>query len=68
MNLKNSRPCGDFRTSYHRDMSMFDDKKGLYLTCLGILFLTLSYAFLRFLIYFYFLMLFYIVCAAYVAI
>jgi len=39
MNLKNSRPCGDFRTSYHRDMSMFDDKKGFYLTCLGILFL-----------------------------
>ena len=44
MNLKNSRPCGDFRTSYHKDMSMFDDKKGLYLTCLGILFLALSKA------------------------
>ena len=42
MNLKNSRPCGDYRTSYHRDMSMFDDKKGFYLTCLGILFLTFS--------------------------
>ena len=41
MNLKNSRPCGDFRTSYYRDMSMFDDKKGFYLTCLGILFLIL---------------------------
>ena len=23
----------------YRDMSMFDDKKGFYLTCLGILFL-----------------------------
>ena len=31
MNLKNSRPCGDFRTSYNRDMTMFDDKKGFYL-------------------------------------
>ena len=46
MNLKNSRPCGDFRTSYHKDMSMFDDKKGFYLTCLGILFLILSPLFL----------------------
>ena len=46
MNLKNSRPCGDFRTSYHRDMTMFDDKKGFYLTCLGILFLIFSPLFL----------------------
>ena len=46
MNLKNSRPCGDFRTSYYRDMSMFDDKKGFYLTCLGVLFLALSPLFL----------------------
>ena len=42
MNLKNSRPCGDFRTSYKSDMSMFEDKKGFYLAIAGVLLLLLS--------------------------
>ena len=46
MNLKNSRPCGDFRTSYFKDMSMFEDKKGFFLTCLGVFILSCSPFFL----------------------
>ena len=42
MNLKNSRPCGDFRISYKSDMSMFEDKKGFYLAIAGVLLLLLS--------------------------
>jgi len=46
MNLKNSRPCGDFRTSYRSDMSMFEDKKSFYFTLGGIIFLCFSPLFL----------------------
>ena len=42
MNVKNSRPCGDFRTSYRQDMSMFEDKKSFYFSVLGIVFLLFS--------------------------
>ena len=41
MQFKNNRPCGDFRTTYAKDMSMFQDKASFYLTILGILFLLL---------------------------
>ena len=46
MNLKNSRPCGDFRTSYFKDMSMFEDKKGFFLTFFGVFILSCSPLFL----------------------
>ena len=42
MNLKSNRPCGDFRTSYKSDMSMFEDKKSFFLTFLGIIALAIS--------------------------
>ena len=42
MNLKNSRPCGDFRTSYRSDMSMFEDKKSFFFAVAGVLLLLLS--------------------------
>ena len=41
MTLKQARPCGDYRTSYKKDMSMFDDKGGFYFVFLAILFLSL---------------------------
>ena len=41
MQFKNNRPCGDFRTTYEKDMSMFQDKASFYLTILGLLFLLL---------------------------
>ena len=41
MNLKNSRPCGDYRVTYKQDMSMFEDKKSFFLTCLGVISLAL---------------------------
>ena len=46
MNLKNSRPCGDFRTTYKKDMSMFEDRKSFYFVLLGIAFLIFSPLFL----------------------
>ncbi len=42
MDIKNIRPCGDYRTSYKKDMSMFDDKSSFFLTIIGIFLLALS--------------------------
>ena len=42
MNFRNVRPCGDFRVSYKKDMSMFEDKSSFILTVIGILILTAS--------------------------
>ena len=42
MSLKKFRPCGDYRTSYSSDMSMFEDKGSFYLTLAGILLLAIS--------------------------
>ena len=42
MNFKNIRPCGDFRISYEKDMTMFQDKSSFYLISFGILLLILS--------------------------
>ena len=42
MSLKKLRPCGDYRTSYSSDMSMFQDKGSYYLTLAGIVFLSIS--------------------------
>ncbi len=42
MNLKKFRPCGDYRTSYSSDISMFEDRGSFYLTLVGILFLIIS--------------------------
>ena len=42
MSLKKFRPCGDYRTSYSSDMSMFQDKGSYYLTLAGIVFLSMS--------------------------
>ena len=42
MSLKKFRPCGDFRTSYAADMSMFQDKGSYYLTLGGIILLAVS--------------------------
>ena len=42
MSLKNIRPCGDFRTSYKSDMSLFQDKKSFFFVLLGIVFLIFS--------------------------
>ena len=42
MSIKKFRPCGDFRTSYSNDMSLFEDKGSFYLTMFGIFLLALS--------------------------
>ena len=42
MSLKKFRPCGDFRTSYSSDMSLFEDKSSFYLTLFGILLLVVA--------------------------
>ena len=42
MSLRKSRPCGDFRTSYNSDMSMFEDKGSFYLTLFGIVVLIMA--------------------------
>ncbi|MEC6996733.1 MAG: branched-chain amino acid ABC transporter permease [Pseudomonadota bacterium] len=42
MSVKKLRPCGDYRTSYSSDMSMFQDKGSYYLTLAGIVFLSIS--------------------------
>ena len=42
MSIKKFRPCGDFRTSYSSDMSLFQDKGSFYFTLLGIAFLLMA--------------------------
>ena len=42
MSIKKFRPCGDFRTSYSSDMSLFEDKGSFYLTLFGIFLLLIS--------------------------
>ena len=42
MSIKKSRPCGDYRISYSKDMSMFEDKGSFYSTLFGILILVAS--------------------------
>ncbi len=42
MSLKKFRPCGDYRTSYSSDMSMFQDRSSYYLTLAGIVLLLFS--------------------------
>ena len=41
MNINKVRPCGDFRVTYQKDVTMFSDKKSFYLTMLGLAFLTI---------------------------
>jgi branched-chain amino acid transport system permease protein len=42
MSIKKFRPCGDFRTSYSSDMSLFQDKGSFYLTLFGIFLLLIA--------------------------
>ena len=39
MNINKARPCGDYRVTYQKDMTMFYDKKSFFLCIFGVIFL-----------------------------